>query len=108
MVYQYFVTTEQRLVPYDPEQCDQLNESHTADMDLLRRKPELERQGCRAGSMISGKAVPRWRSPQPGLNSQAFTPVRTVSLKRLPRLNVSLPIRLVAGGRSRRACRTRE
>ena len=45
MVYQYFVTTEQRLVPYDPEQRDQLNEGHTAGMEFLRRKAEL---GARA------------------------------------------------------------
>ena len=41
MVTQYFVTTEQRLVPYDPEQREQLNEGHTAGMDFLRRKAEL-------------------------------------------------------------------
>ena len=41
MVYQYFVTTEQRLVPYDPEQRDQLNDGHTAGMEFLRRKAEL-------------------------------------------------------------------
>ena len=45
MVYRYFVTTEQRLVPYDPEQRDQLNEGHTAGMEFLRRKAEL---GARA------------------------------------------------------------
>jgi hypothetical protein len=42
MVYRWFVTSERRLVPYDPDQRDQANQGHTAGIEFLRRFAELD------------------------------------------------------------------
>ena len=42
MVYRWFVTSERRLVPYDPEQRDEANQGHTAGIEFLRRHAELD------------------------------------------------------------------
>ena len=42
MVYRWFVSSERRLVPYDPEQRDQANQGHTAGIEFLRRFAELD------------------------------------------------------------------
>lgn len=48
LVYRYLVTTERKLVPYDPEQREQANEAHTAGMEFLRRKAELGNRSPKA------------------------------------------------------------
>jgi hypothetical protein len=42
MVYRWFVTSERRLVPYDPDQRDQANQGHTAGIEFLRPFAELD------------------------------------------------------------------
>jgi len=42
MVYRWFITSERRLVPYDPEQRDQANQGHTAGIEFLRRLAEVD------------------------------------------------------------------
>ncbi len=42
MVYRWFITSESRLVPYDPEQRDQANQGHTAGIEFLRRLAEID------------------------------------------------------------------
>jgi hypothetical protein len=42
MVYRWFITSERRLVPYDPDQRDQANQGHTAGIEFLRRFAELD------------------------------------------------------------------
>jgi hypothetical protein len=42
MVYRWFVSSERRLVPYEPEQRDQANQGHTAGIEFLRRFAELD------------------------------------------------------------------
>ena len=42
MVYRWFITSERRLVPYDPEQRDQANQGHTAGIEFLRRLAEID------------------------------------------------------------------
>jgi hypothetical protein len=42
LVYRWFVSSDRRLVPYDPEQRDQANQGHTAGIEFLRRLAELD------------------------------------------------------------------
>ncbi len=42
LIYRWFVSSERRLVPYDPEQRDQANQGHTAGIEFLRRLTELD------------------------------------------------------------------
>ena len=42
LVYRWFVSSERRLVPYDPDQRDQANQGHTAGIEFLRRVSELD------------------------------------------------------------------
>jgi hypothetical protein len=42
MVYEWQVSTERHLVPYDPEKRDQANQGHTAGIDFLRGLADLD------------------------------------------------------------------